>query len=54
MRQSVQPSAADASNTDEAKASGEKRKRKAKDKDTSEKLKYPSVPTTAHIPSDCT
>lgn len=54
VRQSVQPSAAEASKSGEAKASGEKRKRKAKDKDLSEKLKYPSVPTTAHIPSDCT
>lgn len=49
MRQSVRPSAE--SKTSEAKSSGEKRKRKAKD--ASDKLKYPSVPTTAHIPSDC-
>lgn len=49
MRQSVQPSTE--SKTSEAKSSGEKRKRKAKD--ASDKLKYPSVPTTAHIPSDC-
>lgn len=32
-------------------APGERRKRKAKD--AAEKLNYPSVPTTAHIPSDC-
>lgn len=37
--------------TAESKAPGEKRKRKAKD--APEKPKYPSVPTTAHIPSDC-
>lgn len=49
VRQSVQPSAE--SKTSETKASGEKRRRKTKD--ASDKLKYPSVPTTAHIPSDC-
>ncbi|CAN8101473.1 unnamed protein product [Discula destructiva] len=49
VRQSVQPAAE--TKTGEAKASGEKRRRKTKD--ASDKLKYPSVPTTAHIPSDC-
>ncbi|CAN8101472.1 unnamed protein product [Discula destructiva] len=48
VRQSVQPAAE--TKTGEAKASGEKRRRKTKD--ASDKLKYPSVPTTAHIPSD--
>lgn len=51
-RQSVQPATeTKETKTSEAKASGEKRRRKTKD--ASDKLKYPSVPTTSHISSDC-
>lgn len=50
VRQSVQPAAE--AKAGKAKASGEKKQRRTKD--TSDKLKFPSVPTTAHIPSDCT